>query len=690
MSLHESRVLLETFHFLLKAQTVRLVERFGCPPALFSVVGRLWLSYVEWWRREAWGADDQHMIVFKSAPGIRKNAQRAAIDEHRRKREAALAAVDGEAEEKEGKAAEGRGEEKAEQPTEEELKRKRRALRLAPLQVAELSMPLSLALLFIALRSLRQPLTMAALQSLARVGQLPYLAFVREEQLPPRLYGLLQQCPAVLSFFRPSSVPTPRALVRLVRHVVRVLALPASTLSLDPYPLLAWYAEQMRVPPLLYGLLHELVRIVRDLRGIRRSMDERRVMGCLVLGLKMVYGLDRVSEREGDAAAEEQKRKRRRKKPKLTLPSLPAHDDVDDAAPPPPHTASDEDGEDDEEDDEKGGQGGQGEQGHLWVQAELERIRADRAAVTVHHAPKHEADLETEMADYQLLLARQREDDERMAREERDTAGFYRHCFALIQRIAQTPVPPPLPPSDDLVLLFNPPTLFPSSPTSARLLPTSLQESLLQFWERSVLPPSLALDDFAPYLEQITAALPPPPPPPPPSLSTFFAHVSGTLSSLSFQSLTVPHRAPGTVLHTDYELVLHAAGLLLGVEALTVEKEVRHLVNVLGRVGSGGKRWRSVTWRVASKEEKRQQRLRLKRKRGQDAERRTCLHAEEEAEELGDDPRQQDSDRDERLDRRGVDSSSDDDLSLASSSSDTSRSSIASHSSAEGSGRDWG
>jgi hypothetical protein len=45
------------------------VEQFHCNPALFGVVGRLWLNYLQWWRSEGWGIDEYRMNVTKLGTG---------------------------------------------------------------------------------------------------------------------------------------------------------------------------------------------------------------------------------------------------------------------------------------------------------------------------------------------------------------------------------------------------------------------------------------------------------------------------------------------------------------------------------------------------------------------------------------------------------------------------------------------
>ena len=286
MTLHDSRLLLETFHFLLHAQCNALLHAFQLTPQLVSTVGRLWVNYVRWWQREGWGRDEESMVVFKVAPGIKVGQMKRKVREEERewqqaKAETTATGPDAGMDERKS---EGDSRGAAEQPA---------AASSRPLDVAELSLPLSLAFLYVALQSCRCSLTMYQLVSLARINRLPYLNFIQPSTLPPRLHTLLATSPSVRSFYRPSILPSTPTLLQLAHHVCAVLQLTApapvgkqareasvrASFALHD----EWfhvvgcvraYMRQLHVPEALYGLCVAMARVwtaVKEEQGRTRA-----------------------------------------------------------------------------------------------------------------------------------------------------------------------------------------------------------------------------------------------------------------------------------------------------------------------------------------------------------------------------------------------------------------------------------
>ena len=337
-----SQVLLHSFHSLLQLQCRALVLQFGLPAALASLVGRLWLTYLSWWRTSTqggWGATHRQIIVRRYVPGLSKAQTTpqiriaAAAAAARAKRNAAAtaaaksaataatstsasafatadadAAVDAAADlsltqpvvddgslrddadsslkKKKKKRSrsrddldlDGPNEDEDDDAEEEEEEDKRREAALldefAPsdneemddhaadrdpataadadanaaaasagvippssaaatggaggssrdqiiLQAGELSLSLSLALLFLGCQLLREPITMQQLCVWVHLGRVPYFS---AKGIPGALYERVARSSKLSSFVQPASVPAPTRLLNLAHRTAATIA----------------------------------------------------------------------------------------------------------------------------------------------------------------------------------------------------------------------------------------------------------------------------------------------------------------------------------------------------------------------------------------------------------------------------------------------------------------------------------
>ena len=740
LSLRSSRLLLDSFHFLLRRQTDWLVKRCSAPPQLYGVVGRVWLGLLRWWQQEGWGADAQHMLVFMTAVGVRKNQSRRRIEELLRRREQGSSGHQEEKEGKEGKegkeaverkgeaavGAAGRGgEEEAQreqrvsweledgsdaqavggETREQHRRRVKRELKgAAALGVAELSMPLSLAVLFLSLQLCRQPLTMHLLLSLARIDQLPYLAFVRPGRLPPRLLALLPSAPDVMTFFRPSVIPGARTLLALASHLTQRLGLSpspgfqlptrnprrgtaASLFSLHSLtfsaPLTAMmYCRQLHVPEALTGLVLGMLPLWQSSRaeesegegglaavGRRRQHDEVSVLLCVLLVLKMVYGLDREPETGQQSKGRRRRgRKRKRGEDAVAAEGGSALSGDDSGMRRGEHSEEGEELRAAASDSRMRGAADAGFALDEEVAAEEEEGRdqeekagrqEDSASAAGDRPRVVEArrwsSRQSEESDLASLLQMQREEEEERLRKQKEAEALTQHCALLCRQLAASTAPAdsstssPSPPSlstldAELVRLLHPPLFFPSSYEQARRFPVEDQPDLLRFWNDAVLPPSLAADDFTEFVDKIKALAPQRTAESASAassrseVSSLFSLLSESLPasspSLHFSRVTMYYPGSSGRFHPDYELVLYAGSLLCGERMEWLDRRLRRFALRLYWIGKG-RRLHSVGWRRGSRVEelrrrrrKRQLQRRL-RQQADDEEHREQLDGDE-------------------------------------------------------------
>ena len=673
VTLHDSRLLLETFHFLLHAQCDALLRGFQLTPHLVSVVGRLWVNYVRWWQSEGWGRDEEGMVVFKVAPGIKVEQTKRKVKEEEREWQQAKA--ENNAAETEQAQSEVDGQHG---PEDSEIAANIPSSR--PLDVAELSLPLSLAFLYVALQSCRCSITMHQLVSLARINRLPYLNFIQPSTLPPRLHTLLATAPSVRSFYRPSVLPSTPTLLRLAHHVCAVLGLasPSSGKRQREKSVRAafglhdeWFhvsgcvrafMRQMHVPEALYGLCMSMTRVwtavMRDngrntqsivgrkrgaeLRASGEEHDEERedekeaeegneggvgvtsgghdewsVMVCIVTVLKLVYGLDRVADTETQQRKDEVRAEEG--SAELENEEQPLDDEQE--------ANAGEEG--DEEDEAREVREGEDAEAQYASGGPVEQ-----RPVTVVDRWQTE---EEEMEEYRLLQHLHREEEEERQRQQQAEARLEHHCSTLLQMLADNCSPPPSTSLEaDLVRLFNPSTHFPASLYEARHMRPDQQEDMLRLWDEAILPPSLAIDDYGEYIDKMNALHPPldsdaaSAAADKPSLASLWRHLSTNLSHshhATYRQYSQSRSYAAQPLHADYQLVVHCGGLLCGLSADSLHRRVWRWGQLLWR-WMGRRRYHSVTW----KKEDREHRLWMERQRRK-RKRNNSGAAESEAEE---------------------------------------------------------
>jgi len=688
VTLHDSRLLLETFHFLLHAQCGALLSAFHLTPHLVSTVGRLWLNYVQWWQHEGWGRDEDSMVVFKVAPGIKVGQMKQKVKAEERQWQQAKA--DTSAAGMEESNAEAYEQHRAGEEDSENAAEVAAASSARPLDVGELSLPLSLAFLYVALQSCRCPITMHQLVSLARINRLPYLNFIQPSTLPPRLHSLLTTSPSVRSFYRPSILPATPTLLQLAHHVCAVLGLvspaPAgkqrreasvrATFGLHD----EWfhavgcvrsYMRQLHVPEVLYGLCVAMTRVwtavmeekwrTRRNRGKRKRATERKydgreedeeagteekdeeeqgpgggagamsgghddwsVMVCIVTVLKLVYGLDRVADTENQQGKDEKQAEEE-------------NGDTEEKG------EQAEDRDEQEEEVEEGEEQASEEDGAGWAsEGPTEQQRA------VHIAERWQTEAE-EMEEYRQLQQLYREEEAERQRQQQTEAALHDNCATLLQMLADDHSAPPSTSLDaDLVRLLNPSTHFPSSLYEARHMRADQQADMLRLWDDAILPPSLAIDDYGEYLDKMRTLHPPldTDPASKPSLASLWRHLSTHLAHphhATYRQYSRSRQYASQPLHADYSLVVHCGALLCGLSAASLERRVWRWGQQLWR-WMGRKRYHSVGWKKYEKELKaRKERLRRKRKREPGT-----GTAERQAEEAGEEYQQDEVDEEEQ------------------------------------------
>ena len=590
-------------------------------------------------------------MVFKVAPGLKVGRMKQKVREEEREWQqtkaettAGIQAGTGGGQEEENSTA------AAEQPM---------AAVSRPLGVAELSLPLSLAFLYVALQSCRCPLPMHQLVSLARINRLPYLNFIQPSTLPPRLHNLLTTSPSVRSFYRPSILPSTPTLLQLAHHVCAVLDLttPATVgrqrretsvratfgLHDDWFHVngcVRAYMRQLHVPEVLYGLCVAMTRVwmvamedkwrkMRSRRRRRRAAerkyegqdddedgeeeeevelvgdagmasgghDEWSVMVCVVTVLKLVYGLDRVADTEKQQAEDEKNAE---------------------GTPEDEKEKNEEQADGDDEEAEKRDRQESEEDEIRW------RSEGSAGQRKVNVADRWQTE-EEEMEEYRLLqLLYQEEEDER-ERQQKADAALQDDCNSLLQMLADDYQPPPSTSLDaDLVRLFNPSTHFPSSMYEARHMRPDQQEDMLRLWDEAILPPSLGIDDYGEYIDKMKALHPPldtdsaAAAADKPSLASLWRHLSTTLTHshhATYRQYSQSTLYAAQPLHADYQLVIHCGALLCGLSANSLHRRVWRWGQQLWR-WMGRRRYHSVGWKKYDKLLKaRGERLRRKRKR---------------------------------------------------------------------------
>ena len=678
MTLHDSRLLLETFHFLLHAQCSALLAAFRLTPQLVSTLGRLWVGYVRWWQREGWGRDEEGMVVFTVAPGIQVRRMREKVKKDEREWQQTKA---------ETKAA-ARGaaddERQAEEKDSSNAAQHTATRSLRSLGVAELSLPLSLAFLYVALQSCRCSLTMHQLISLARINRLPYLNFIQLTSLPPRLHTLLATSPSVRAFYRPHVLPSARLLLQLAHHVCAALELAAPAAPVRRRrdasvracfgPLhdewfhvsgcVRAYMRQMRVPNALYGLCVAMTRVWsavraekwrnrRDRDGTERATkhkldalgedeeaegqeeeeeqeeqmggsadmpsgghDEWSVMVCVVTVLKLVYGLDRVADEDERHEKDERR-----------------------------EAAGAEEESNDEEEEEK-----DNEREEKRVDSEPDSDADDAGQTGESAAEQRQVNVaarfqteEQEHEEYRQLQQMLREQEEEKQQQQRAEAELHHDCSGLLQMLADDCSPPPSTPLEaDLVRLFNPSTHFPSSLYEARHMRPDQQADMLRLWDEAILPPSLGVDDYGEYIDKMNALHPPldsahaAAAADKPSLASLWRHLSSTLAHshhATYRQYSRSRQFASQPLHADYALVLHCGALLCGLSADGLHRRVWWWGQQLWR-WMGRRRYHSVGWKKHDKEVRaRMDRRRRKRRREHPSKGKAEMQAEQQEEE---------------------------------------------------------
>jgi hypothetical protein len=277
-----SQLLLHSFQCLLQLQCRTLVLQFGVPPQLVGVVGRLWLTYVAQWRDlGGWGLTHRQMFVRRYVPGLSK-AQRQSLRQQQQQQQQTNGDGGFPFEEDDGRLGDGAGE-RDEERSQTGKKRKRRdddedeaadgnendigadeavdfdfneraLMEDAPggfgpvevdgvpaavassfsggggavnsrdvilLEAGELSMSLSLALLYLGCHVLREPITMQQLCMWVSLGRIPYFS---PKGLPAALLERLAKQPKLQGFFHPRNVPSALRLLGLAHRSAGLIA----------------------------------------------------------------------------------------------------------------------------------------------------------------------------------------------------------------------------------------------------------------------------------------------------------------------------------------------------------------------------------------------------------------------------------------------------------------------------------
>jgi hypothetical protein len=349
VAVSDSKLFLVLFNFLLQRQAKILIKQYKVQPLLMYLVGRIWLAYLQWWRSEGWGDEEISMKLTNIKLGQRRRPKRKdeplqvdltqddqgtnsikprqnRYDENSAEEMMEQKYGGNTAENFSRKSQSNKGKDKQNndaEGTQDELRQRRK--HKGTLAVGELSMPLSLAILYLALQLLREPFTAQNLVHYAEYGLIPYRNIINVTYLPRRIYETAQSRHDLVMFFSPSTVAGAFPILSLANFIAtkvklaEFLALPANTQqppakaakfntnrviigdSARNFHLFGelFNAEgvmyaligELQLPKTLSPLCFELLRAYRSIE-IRDRVDELALSCLIIMTLKLVYGLD--------------------------------------------------------------------------------------------------------------------------------------------------------------------------------------------------------------------------------------------------------------------------------------------------------------------------------------------------------------------------------------------------------------